>query len=306
MPENGSAPAAGTNQRITTLGIALLVTLTLIWGCSWPMMKICVGAISPWTFRTLTTLFPGTAVLIALMALGVNIRIPPRRLPWLALLSFVNVTSWMLLSAFALTLLPAGRSSIIAYTMPIWSVVLGAIFLHERISRRRVIGLALGLSGLAVLVGQDLGHLGVSPLGTGFMVLGAIFWAAGIVLMKLRPWNMPVWSFSGWQLTLGGLPIALGAIVLEDGSFHDFGWQEYGALAYVLLIAVICGNYLWFKIVSLMPAGIASIGTMAIPVVGVVSSLLLLGETVSWREIMALTLVVGALVSVLSPERAGR
>lgn len=268
------------------------------------MMKICVGAISPWTFRTITTIAPGAAVLVVLAAIGVDIRIPPRRLPWLMLLSFVNVTAWMMLSAFALTLLPAGRSSIIAYTMPLWSVVLGAIFLGERVSRLRLLGLGSGLAGLAVLIGQDLADLGTSPLGTGIMILGAVSWSIGLILMKLRPWNMPVWSFSGWQLTLGGLPAAFGALVLEEGSFQAFGWREWGALSYVLFIGVICGNYLWFKIVSLLPAAIASIGTMAIPVVGVVSSLLLLHEPVGWRELAALTLVVLALVAVLWPAKA--
>jgi drug/metabolite transporter (DMT)-like permease len=297
-------PDRASEQRVSPFGVALLVALTLDWGVSWPMMKACVEAISPWTFRTLTTIVPGVVVLIALAAIGVDIRIPPRRLPWLMLLAVVNVTAWMMFSAFALTLLPAGRSSIIAYTMPLWSVILGAIFLRETISRLKLLGLASGLSGLAVLIGPDLLDLGTSPVGAGLMILGALCWSTGIVLMKLRPWHMPVWSFSGWQLVLGGLPAGLGAIFLESGAFAPFGWREWGALAYVLLVGVIVGNFLWFKIVSLLPASIASIGTMAIPVVGVVSSLLLLGEPVGWREIVALTLVVLALVAVVSPARA--
>ena len=281
------------------LGIALIVVLSLAWGASWPMMKIAVGAVPPWTFRVLTTVLAGAVFLLALRLTGISIRIPPRRLGWLVLSSLVNVTIWMMCSAFALTMLPAGRSVIIAYSMPVWAVLLGAVFLGERIDRSRVMGLVLGLAGLAVLVGEDLGDLTAAPLGALLMTAGAVSWAAGTIILKRIDWGMTAVAFSGWQLLVGGVPVLACALLWESGSLGPVGWREVGALLYVFFIAVMIGNYAWIKIVSLMPAGVASIGTVAIPVVGVISGALVLGEAVGWRELVALILVVASLAAVL-------
>lgn len=306
MPDAARAASpAATNERIPALGIALTVLLTFIWGSSWPLMKICVESLQPWNFRMLTTLVAGAFMLAIVRASGTSILVPRRKWPALAMVSLFNITAWMLCSAFALQLLPAGRSAIIAYTMPAWAVLLGAVFLRERITGPRALGLVLGLGGLGVLMGDDLVQLGRAPLGTAIMSLGAFSVALSMVLLKRIRWDLPVGTMSAWQLVLGGVPIAVGAILADQGTIGAFGWREAGALAFVFFVGVMVGNWTWLKMISLMPASVASIGTIAIPVVGVGTSLLVLGEPIGWQELAALALVVASLATVLGRRPGG-
>jgi drug/metabolite transporter (DMT)-like permease len=157
-------------------------------------------------------------------------------------------------------------------------------------------------------MGDDLADLGAAPVGTAIMSLGAFSVALSTVLMKRTSWTMPLGAMSGWQLFIGGLPIALGALVVDVGPLGPFGWREAAALGFIFFIGVMIGNWMWLKIISLMPASVASIGTIAVPVVGVGSSMLVLGEPLGWREFVALGLVVGSLALVLAPwpRRASR
>jgi drug/metabolite transporter (DMT)-like permease len=282
-----------------TVAIGLIVLITLVWGASWPAMKISVGTFQPWTFRVLTTIVAGAVMLAMLRAGGTSVLVTRRRVPMLIACAVINTTLWMLCSAFALEPLPAGRSVIIAYTMPAWATLMSAIFLGERLTLGRLAGLALGLAGLAVLIGEDLFDLAAAPVGALLMLGGALTWSIGTVMLKSVDWGVGSGVLSAWQLFIGGVPIQIGAIVVDEGTVATFGWREGLAFAYVFVFAVLIGNWTWFKMISLLPASIASIGTIAIPVVGVGSSMVVLGEPLGWREFVALALVVGSLAAVL-------
>jgi len=270
-----------------------------MWGVSWPFLKVGVEALHPWNFRVLTTTIAGAVMLAGLVLSGTSVLVPRHVVGWLLLSAFVNTTAWMVCSAIALSLLPAGRSAIIAYTMPVWAVILGAIFLNERITRDRALGLVLGLAGLAVLMGDSLGALTAAPLGALIMTLGAIFWASGTVILKRIAWGIPVVSMASWQLFLGGLPIAVGAAAIDEGPIAPIDALEAFSLLYIFFGGVLIGNYVWLKLVSVMPASVASISTVLIPVIGVMASQVVLGEPLTWREVVALALVVLSLLAVL-------
>jgi hypothetical protein len=108
-----------------------------------------------------------------------------------------------------------GRGAIVAYTMPIWAALLSAWYLKERPTRRRLAALALGMVGIALLIGPDLLGLGQDPVGPLLMIGAAICWAAGIVVMKGERWRVGIMALTGWQLLLGGVPIVLAWLVIE-------------------------------------------------------------------------------------------
>jgi len=299
----GSAVEAVSGRR---LGVALLVVLTLVWGVNWPIMKIALAELPPATFRAVCTI-GGAAGLFLLCRLGgMRVALPRDRRRAVVGAALLNVTGWTLLSAYALTMMPAGRASIIAFTMPLWVAVLGALFLGERFTIRRVVALALGLGGLGVLIGPELVALGAAPAGALVMIAAAMSWAAGTVALKRLVGAVPVIVLSAWQLLIGGLPVVAIALIGERDLIAPIGWAASLALAYNVVICVIFGNYAWFKIVSLFPAAVAGIGTMMIPVIGVLASAAVLGEAIGGQEILALALVVGALATVLSSSRPPR
>jgi drug/metabolite transporter (DMT)-like permease len=231
----------------------------------------------------------------------------PARGDWPRLIatSLFNVTGWNILIAFGLAVLPAGRSVILAYTMPLWVALLSVPMLGERLTPRRLVGLSLGMGGMLLLLSNELAALRVAPIGALLVLGGALSWALGTVLMKRFPTYLPTTSFSGWQLLLGGVPIMAGALAFDPGHLKPLSWQATIALLYNIFVAFILCHWAWFKIVSRASATVSSLGTLSIPVVGVFSSMLILGERPELREYAALLLVLAAIATVVIPGKRG-
>lgn len=280
------------------LALWLLAVLTVVWGLNWPIMKIGVEGVEPWTFRAFTTVFGGTALLIAAYIGGQRIRVPWNQFRLICLIAPVSIGGWMIFSALGLEHMASGRAAIVAYTMPLWAVIFARILLGEAITWRRSLGLFVGLAGMVILVSGDLPAIGESPLGAIYMLCGALTWGAGTVLFKRAPWRIPVPVIIGWQLLVLGVPITIVAFLTETPRLDYTGWSWF-AIAYQIFASALIGNYAWAKIVTLLPAGVAAISSLAIPVLGVLSGALALGEPVTWREFVALVCVVSALAVVL-------
>ncbi|MEX0697564.1 MAG: DMT family transporter [Dongiaceae bacterium] len=292
-----AAAAARSSPR---LGLFLLAGITLVWGVNWPAMKLAVAEVPVWTFRSICLASGGFGLLAIARLGGHRLRIPAAEFGPLLLTAAFNITGWHLASGFGLVYLEAGRASIIAFTMPLWAAVLAVPLLGERLSRPAAAGLVVGLLGLAILVLPDWRGLVAAPLGVLFMLGAALSWAAGTVALKYFRWSMPTTALAGWQLLLGGVPVALGALWFDAG----FAPQAVSATAwfaalYAALLPMIFCHWAWFKVVGLYPAAIAAIGTLAIPVVGVVSSAAVLGEPIGPDVVGALVLVLAALALVL-------
>jgi drug/metabolite transporter (DMT)-like permease len=268
-------------------------------------MKIALGELSIWQFRTLC-LGGGAVGLFALcLARGIRLRVPPGFWGRLALLSFFNCTTWNILSAYGLARLPAGRASILSYTMPLWTAVLSVWVLHERFTPRVAVGLGLGLCGLALLVGQDLVAVRSAPVGALAMIAAAVCWAIGIVLMKRYPPRMPMLAFTAWMFVIGGVPVF--AIALLTGSFPlpPVSTRVWLAVWYNIIVAFLFCYWAFLRLVQMLPATVTGISSLIVPVVGVFSGMAMLGERPGWAEFAALGLIVGALgVVLLFPRRA--
>ncbi len=283
--------------------LVLIVAISVLWGLNWPVMKLAVGELSPWTFRTVCVVISGLGLMALAPAFGERLLLP--RSQWLPLLAvaLLSVTGWHLFSAFSLVHMGGGRGAIVAYTMPIWAAVLSAWYLKERLSRRRLAALSLGMLGIALLIGPDLFGLQRSPLGPLLMIGAAICWAGGIVVMKGQSWPVGIMALTGWQLIVGGAPIVLAWLVIEPHpDLSRLTWVGTLATLYAATVALIFCFAAHNKVVTLLPATAAAISTLAIPVVGLLSSAWLLGEPVGWREAAALVLVLAAIALTVLPE----
>jgi len=286
-------------------GIVLLAVLSLFWGLGWPAMKVVLAEIRPWTFRTVCLLGAGAGLLALARAAGTRLRIPRSDLIPLLVTSLVNITGWHLLSAHGIAAMQAGRAAIVAYTMPLWTVLLSRLLLGERLGWLRLLALATGTAGMAVLLGPDLQRLGAAPAGVAFMLGAAFCWAAGTVLVKFFRWHTPPAAIVGWQMLLGGLPVAAGALLLESPlGLADISLKAGATLLYLVMGPMIFCHWAFFVVVRLFPANVAAISTLSIPIIGVFSSALLLGEPVTAAELLALLLVVAAL-GLTSAGRSG-
>ena len=285
---------------------ATLALLTLGWGLNWPMIKMALAEVPVLTFRALCVAAGAVGMFLIARLSGLRISVPEGQWRGMLLTAFFNVTLWNIFIAYGVNLLPSGRSAILAYTMPLWVVLLSALFLHERITLRRLLGLTLGMGGMGLLIGGELVGGSGLPAGALFVVSAALSWAVGTVLMKRFPISLPTTSFTAWQLLLGGAPIVAGALGLDWGAWRPLTLKPAIGLAYNMVVAFVICHWAWFRIAHSAPAGVASLSTMMIPVVGVFSGMLVLGEWPSWEEYAALVLVTLALATVLVPPRPVR
>jgi drug/metabolite transporter (DMT)-like permease len=276
----------------------LLAALTLVWGFNWTAMKVALSGVPPWTFRMLCLGLGSAFLFFALKAAGHSLAVPRGQRRRLAVLAFFNFTCWNMLIAFGIMMIPSGRAAILAYSMPVWAVPLSIWLLGERLTRQKLLGLVLGIAGLALLLGDLFANLGT------LLVLGAaITWAIGTVLQKRYPMAMQAGPYTAWSMLIGGLPIAACAFLLEDpAALRNPGFWPALGVAYNVFIAFAFAQWAWIKIATQVPVAVFSISMLIIPVVGVVSGMLFLGERPGWTEYLALALIVGALATVIRPQ----
>ena len=282
----------------------VLAGLTLVWGFNWTAMKVAIADIAPLTFRTLC-LGLGSGVLFAfLRASGQPLGIPRSQWPRLGVLAFFNITCWNVLVVFGLAELASGRAAILAYTMPAWAIPLSVLLLGERLTARKLLGLALGMAGMVLLVWDEFHRIQGAPRGA-LLVLGAAFaWAIGTILQKKYPVRAPLAAYTAWLMLLGGLPIYVGALLLEDfRRLADVSAVSALGAAYNVLLAFAWAHWAWIKIATSVSVTVFSLSMLVIPVVGVFSGMLFLGEQPGWPEYTALALVLGSLATVVVPRR---
>ena len=285
----------------------LLAGLTLAWGFNWTAMKVALSAVPPWTFRAICLGF-GSGVLFLVLHLGGQKFIVPKG-QWLRLsvLALFNITGWNILVAFGLTMIPSGRASILAYTMPALAIPLSVWLLRERLTAWKAIGFALGMAGLALLVAEGFAGIGAAPLGSLLVLGAAASWALGAVLQKKYPISMPTGPYTAWIMLLGGTPMLVGALLFDDlAQLEHVGPLAVLATAYNVFIAFAFAHWAWIKLATSVSVTVFSLSILIIPVVGVFSGMIFLGERPTWAEYAALLLVIGSLATVVPPRRVGK
>ncbi len=274
--------------------------MTIFWGMSWPIMKIALVEIPPWTFRTISLVCGGLGIMVMASLNGLSLSVP--RKEWLPLLivSLFNITGWHLGSAHGISLMMAGRAVIIGFTMPLWATIISHYILGEKIGKQKVIALLLGLTGLCVLLIPQLTVIGEKPMGAIFMLLAAVSWGIGTVLIKRFEWSISTLVLTGWQLSIGSLPVILGTLYFDPlPVISQLSLKALLSMAYVIVFPMLFCHWAWYSVVRIFPASVAAISTMAIPVIGVLSSSFLIGEQIGLLETTALVLITSAIGIIL-------
>ena len=211
------------------------------------------------------------------------------RAEWLPLLAvaLLSVTGWHMFSAFSLVHMGGGRGAIVAFTMPIWAALFSAWFLKERFEPPSPGGSVAGHAGHSVPDRPGPPRARTQPDRpavddrSGHLLGRAASWFS-----RVSDWSIGIFALTGWQLLMGGAPIVLAWLVLEPHpDLSRLTWAGGLATLYAATVALIFCFAAHNKVVTLLPATAAAISTLAIPVVGLLSSAWLLGEPVGWREV---------------------
>ncbi|WP_456732551.1 DMT family transporter [Bradyrhizobium sp. USDA 3364] len=275
--------------RLAPAGLMFLAITSVGWGFNWPSTKFLLSELPPLTLRGTTGVIG--AVLLAALALirAQSLHVEARLWPRLVLYSALNVTGWMVLMGLALLWLPASETALIAYTMPVWASLLAWPVLGERPTLLRTIALVMAFAGLAAIMGGNGISASEEKLPGIIMALGGAFgFALGTVLAKKYPVLLPPIPAAAWQIGLGCLPITIVGFLVETTHWDRVTTVGWWLLVYSTVIQFCVAYVAWFAALARLPASVAAIGTMAVPVIGVIASAVALHEPLGPTQITAL------------------
>jgi drug/metabolite transporter (DMT)-like permease len=280
------------SYRSALMALGLLV---LIWAYSWIVMKEVLRFAGPFDFAALRYL-GGTAVLfLVLVARRESLRPPPLGLT--VLIGLAQTAGFQALSQWALVGGGAGRVSLLVYTMPFWVVLIAWLVLHERPTPREWLGLALAGAGLVLVLEpwRGLGSLHSALLA----IAGGAFWGLGTVLSKRmfeRHAPSPL-SLTAWQMLIGSLVLGLVALLVPS---RPIVWSPafIAGLLYSVVLASSLAWLLWLLVVQRLPATVAGLSGLAVPVVAVLMAWLILDERPGAMESAGIVLIVCGLLAV--------
>jgi drug/metabolite transporter (DMT)-like permease len=286
----------------------LLVGLVVIWGSHWVVVKVGLETIPPFTYGVLR-LAGGIVVLAGLMAATGRLRRPPRA-DWPIIVSYglLAVALGIGMMNLALPHIPAGRSSILAYTIPLWVVPVMAVLARVLPSRGEWVGLSLGLVGLLLLLNPVAIEWGADGalLGSLLLVIGAMGAALALVHVRLHPWQGTPFDSQIWQLLVALMPMVLLWLLLERDRIGEISWDLPTALAVLYSGPLATAFAFWASqmIVKSLGPLTTGIGYLGAPVVGVIAGIIVLGEVITVLDLAGVLVTSAGIIVVLLAGRA--
>jgi drug/metabolite transporter (DMT)-like permease len=282
------------------LGLVFLVIASIGWGLNFPIMKHLLTEWPPLSSRGLCGLVGAAA--LALIALARQQRLVVPRPMWLRLLlvSTLSIGGWVAFMGLALLWLRASEAAVLGISIPVWVAFLAWPILGERLSLLRAFSLMVSLVGTAVLLGGNGIEASVEKLpGIACALAGAVCTGLGTVLTKHFPLSMPPLSLAAWQIGLGCVPIAIVGLAVEHPQLAALSSIGWASMIYMTLIQFCLCYVCWFAALERLPAATASIGTLLVPVVGVLAAAAMLHEPLGLREVAALVITLGGVAVAL-------
>jgi len=277
----------------------MLLALCIVWGITWPIMRIALSEVPPFTMRTTSTLAGGLMLFVVCLIRRRDLRLySTKTFVHVVIAALLNVASFSVFSTFAQLHAETSRVAILSYTMPIWAVVLAWIFLRERPTGIQSIAIALCAAGLAILI-YPLTESGV-PLGIVLALATGVSWAAGTVYLKWARLECDPMAVALWQVAISLVVIGVCMLIFEGGpDFHSAHTKAVVATVLSGLLGTGTAYGLWFSIIQRLPAMTASLGVLGSPVIGVISSVFILGERPTANDMIGFALILGASACVL-------
>jgi len=282
-------------HRIPSRALLLLAILTVVWGTNWPLFPLATREVSVWTFRAVSVFVAGAALLVAARLRGQSLTIERRHWRTIVVATFCYLVVWNIASTYSALLIPSGQSAVLGFTMPLWSALIAWAVLGEQLSARLIVAIALGGVAVFLLMWKSFPLYAQAPLGLVLGLLAGVGWAIGTLILQRGRVDVPATVLTGWQLLLSALPITIGALLFGDHRWFVPTWQSVALIGYIALVPMSIGNLCWFSIVGLLPAPVAGLSSILVPVVAMVAGALMHGEPLGPVQWLAMACSVAAL-----------
>jgi len=269
-----------------------LFFLSLIWGYNWVVMKKSLQYMGPFDFNALRMVLGGVILLFFMFASGMSLR--PRQIPLTILLGLSQTAAGTGLILWALVGGGAGKTVILVYTMPFWILLFAWPILTERIQGLNWLPVIAAFAGMILLL--EPWTLKTTVFSEVMAVTAGICWALGAIIIKLmqRKPEFDIVSVTAWQFVYGSIPLVIVALLVPQQPPQ---WTPYLMTAVFYNAVLVCSIafLLWTFIMKRLPAGVAGMGTLAVPVIGISASMLELGERPDTFEAWGMILILAAL-----------
>lgn len=283
--------------------LVALLALTLMWGVNWPMMKLSLRELTPLYFRAVTMTLGALWLYSVYRARG--LRMLPQGSEWrsVIMLGIPNMLGWHTMSILGVKELASGRAAILGFTMPIWTVLIGVLFLGERLTRRVAFAALAVAASIALLTANEFTALAGRPLGIVWMELAALLWAIGTVMMRRAVLTLPVETLTVWMMILASVCLWGIALISEPWPTWQFSGVMWASLAYGAFINYGFAQVIWSGLARNLPPATSAMSIMAVPMIGTLAATVIVGEWPHWQDFLAIGFVMAAIAAVLLPAR---
>jgi drug/metabolite transporter (DMT)-like permease len=235
---------------------------------------------------------------------GESFAVPRGRWPALIAASMMNLTVWTIATSFAVLYLPSGHASVLSYTMPLWVALLGFVVFRQPLTGRLLAALLIGAAAVVALMAPNFRDYANAPWGLFWGLFAGFCWAVGTFIVKRTSWPGMGLSLTFWQVAASWPPIAIGAALIDGLPAYSPSSEAIVVTLYTGAIPMALGTTAWFALVKLLPAQVAGIASIAIPIVAVISGVVVLHEPLSLLQAMAIASTVLSLWLALVPARS--
>ncbi|MET4313042.1 DMT family transporter [Bradyrhizobium sp. RT4b] len=286
-------------RRDRTIGSLCLGVTAFGWALNWPLMKLLRQQWPPLFARGLAGVCASLILGVLVLSRKESFAVPREAIPRLLFATLTNVLAWMGLGTVAMKYVTVSEGALLAYTMPIWAMLFAWPVLGTRPTMRDILGLVLGVAGVALLLGGHGFAFGADKLlGIALALLCAILFALGNVLNR-KPLPMPPLVVVAWQVGLGCATMLILGILFEHPDITAITPLGLGCFVYMTLVPMGVCYVTWFETLRRLPPTSASTGMLIVPVIGVVSAAIILGEPLGLREWAAMALTLGGVTLAL-------
>ena len=289
-------------KRINYRILALFIFVVLCWGLAWPVNKIGLQYMSP-LWYTASRLLIGTFAMLGIVIATRKFVWPSKQdIPLILVIGVLQISIYILLTNVGLAYLPAGRSSLLAYTTPLWVMPIGILFFNERPGPLKWIGFILGVVGLVLLINpwelnwSDTGII----IGTSALLLASLIWVISMFLVRYLPWHKSPLQLIPWQLLVGAIPILLYAGIKEP--IFAVTWNTSLIVSLIYTGVMVTGVSYWIAVIinKELPTIVLSLGFLIVPIFSFLVSAIFLGEKIPMITGVAIALVLLGLACVVA------
>lgn len=273
-----------------------LLTIYLIWGMNWVVMKTANTFFPPITFVAYRFLLG--SVILFLVWRYLKLALPPKKLlPWIVLAGLLQMVLNNIAAQISMLTLGAGMVAVLNYSMPIFAAVIASFVLGEKLTIRKGLGIAVAVIGMAVLMNVSAGGSDYQAVIIG--LFSALCWALASVLIKLKLSDVNAITLTTWQMIVSAIMLLIYITLFPQGA-PVWSLDAVLCLIYNGVLASALAFFLWSYVLQHIEVSKAAVAVLAVPVVGVIGGVLFLDEPLTLRIILGMAIIMLGIYTVVS------